>query len=163
MPGISDKAFLLIAQSYIQTGQWDLAQQALQSLLRRFPNSPWADEARFNIGLVELNAKQFDAAITSFSEVAGRSGSELSARAQLQIGLCRMEQKQFAEAAEALLIVAYAFDYPDLTASALCEAAKAMVALDKKQEATQLLERVVKDNPTTRWAELAMKRLAELK
>ncbi len=89
--------------------------------------------------------------------------SELAARAQLQIGLCRLEQKRYADASTALLVVPFTYDHPQLSAAALLEAARAL-ALDKKtDQAVQLLETILRDHPNTEQSEAARKRLEELR
>lgn len=82
---------------------------------------------------------------------------------QLQIGLCRLEQKKLPEAINALMTVVYTYDYPEVSAAAPCEAARAQVELKQLEEAKKLFKRVVKENPSGKWFELATKKLAELK
>src|SRR5262249_6446309 len=84
-------------------------------------------------------------------------------KAQLQIGLCRLEQKRFAEAATALLVVPFTYDYPELNAVALCEAARAYVELKQRDHAEKLLQRVLREHPQSKWAEVARERLEPLK
>lgn len=109
------------------------------------------------------NQGQLDPAVSQYQQVVGRSGAEVAARAQLQIGLCRLEQKRYAEAAPALLAVVSTYDFPELEPMALFEAARAYTELKQPAEATKLLERVVKDHAATSFAELARKQLAEAK
>jgi hypothetical protein len=71
--------------------------------------------------------------------------------------------KQWEQALDALIVVPLSFDYAELSASALCEAGKALIELKKMEDARTILNRVVKDHPTGTWAELAKKRLAEIK
>jgi TolA-binding protein len=101
--------------------------------------------------------------VNAYSQVASATVTEIGARAQLQIGLCRLEQKRHPEAISALLVVPYTFDYPELSASALCEAARGMIESNQKAQATRLLERVIKDHPESKWAEVAKERLEALK
>ena len=61
------------------------------------------------------------------------------------------------------LRVPLSFDYPDLSAMALCQSARALVELKKMEDAKTILNRVVKDHPTGTWAEMAKKLLAEIK
>ncbi len=61
------------------------------------------------------------------------------------------------------MTVVYTYDYPEVSAAALCEAARAQVELKQLEEAKKLFKRVVKENPSGKWFELATKKLAELK
>ena len=115
------------------------------------------------MGVAFQNLKNYDAAVNAYNEVINRTASELAAKAQLQIGLCRMAQKRTKEALSAFLSTAYNYDYPELAAWSLCEAAKAQLDLQQKDEARKLLQHVLKDNPSGRWNEHAQKLLASIK
>ena len=155
VPGVSDRALLRLGHAYAHLGQWDQSRQTLETLLQRFPQSPWVHEARYGIGWAWQNQKQYDQAVSAYTQVTNATVSEVAAKAQLQIGLCRLEQKRYAEAANHLLVVPFTYDYPDLSALALCEASRVFVEMKQPQQAAKLLERVLKDHPNSRWAELA--------
>jgi TolA-binding protein len=131
--------------------------------VQRFPHSPWGNEARYGIGWAWQNLKQHDNAVAAYSEVTRRTTAEVAARAQVQIGLCRLEQKRFPEAAQALMVVPLTYDYPEWQGQALCEAARAYVEMNQRTEAVKLLQRVVKDFSKSTWAQVAQKRLTEIK
>ena len=95
--------------------------------------------------------------------LASLSATELGAKAQLNIGQCRLAQKRYAEACTALLVVPFTYDYPNLSALALLEAARGFAENNQTDQAVKLLERVVRDHPDTEQGEAAKKRLAELK
>jgi TolA-binding protein len=120
-------------------------------------------DARYGIGLAWQRQGQFDNAVAAYTEVTRRTVAETAARAQLQIGLSRLEQKKYQEAAQALMVVPLAYDYPEFHGQALCEAARAYVELKQPAEAAKLLHRVMKDFSKSPWAEVAQKRLAEIK
>lgn len=162
IPGISDRALLRLGHAFAQAGQWDQARNSYEQLVGRFPNSPWYDEARYQLGWALQMMKQFDPAIQHYAEVIRRTVSIYGAKAQLQIGLCRLEQKNFPEAAKALLAVPYTYDYPELNGPALCQAAQAYMGLNKPDEAAKLWQRVVKEHPNTEWAKAAEAGLAAL-
>src|SRR5206468_2940870 len=108
---------------------------------------PWVAEARFGIGRAHQHKNEFDQAVNAYNQVAALTASELGARAQLNIGLCRLAQKRYAEASTALLVVPFTYDYPDLSALALLEAARAMAEDKQKEKAIQLLKRLLRDHP----------------
>ena len=95
--------------------------------------------------------------------MAGATTTELGAKAHLQIGLCRMEQKRYPEAATALLIVPYTFDYPELNAAALCQAAVCLIESKQPAQAEKLLQKVVREHADSEWAKVAKERLEALK
>lgn len=163
IPGISDRALLRLGYAFGQAGQWDQARNSFEQLVNRFGNSPWHDEGRFQLAWALQMMKQLDPAIHHYAEVVKRTVSIHGARAQLQIGLCRLEQKNWAEAAKALLAVPYTYDYPELNGVALCQAAQACVGLNRPEEAAKLWARVVKEHPGTEWAKAAEQGLAAIK
>ena len=163
IPNISDRALLRLGAALAQTNQWGPSRQAYELLSRRFPQSPLADEARYGMGWALQSAQQYDDAIQAYTDVVRRTAAEVAARCQLQIGACRLAQKKFPEAATAFQAVAYTYDYPDLRGAALCEAAKAFVGANQPAEAKKALDRVVKEMPKTKWADMAKQRLGEIK
>lgn len=163
VPGVSDRALLRLGHAYAMMGQWDPSRQAMEILMQRFGNSPWIHEARYGMGWALQNQKQFDPAINIYSQVVNGTASEIGAKAQLQIGLCRLEQKQLPAATAALLTVPFTYDYPELSAVALVEAARAYTELKEKGQAEKLLLRVIKDHPQSKWAAVAKERLDALK
>jgi TolA-binding protein len=162
IPGVSDWALLRLGQAYAALKQWDPSRQACEHLLGRFGNSELVAEARYTIGQAYENQKQHDAAVNVYGQVIAGSATETAARAQFQIGLCRLEQKRYPEATAAFLAVALTYEYPEWTAGALCEAARSLVEEKKTAEAARLLRKVVRDHPKSTWVEVARARLAAL-
>jgi TolA-binding protein len=74
-----------------------------------------------------------------------------------------LEQKRYPEAATALLIVPFTYDYPEWSAAALCEAGRTFIELKQHDRAVKLFQRVLKDHPKSKWAEVAQKRLEDLR
>src|SRR5581483_10396392 len=151
--GLSDRALLRLGHAHAFLKNWEESRKAHARVLGTFPSSPWVDEARYGLGLALFQLRQYDPAVVAFTQVTTRTASELGAKAQLQIGLCRLEQKKYQEAATALLVVPFTYDYPDLSAAALLEAARAFQELKQPAQATKLLERVMQDYANTPWAE----------
>ncbi len=161
--GISDRGLLVLGGAYAQAGQWPASRQAFEILVQRFPNSPWADQALYGIGWAWQNEKQYEQAVNAYAQVTRRTASEVAAKAQLQIGLCRLEQQRYPEAAQALLVVPYTYEYPELSAEAWCEAGRAQLLLKDPAAAAKLYQRVIQDYPASSWAQLARQRLGEIK
>ncbi len=160
---ISDRALLRLGHAYAALKQWDASRQALDLFEQRYGGSPWVNEARFALGWARQNLGQFDDAVKAYNAVIASTANELAAKSHLQIGLCRLEQKRYGDAATSLLVVPFTFDYPDLSAAALTEAAHALIEDKKPEQAERLLRRVIKDYPQNEWAKVAQKRLDEIK
>ncbi len=161
--GGSDRSVMRLAYALAQSSQWDAARATLEAFVQRYPTSRYIEEAYLNLGQAWQNLKQFDNAAANYAETVKRSASVFAAKAQLQIGLCRMEQKNYAEAVKALLVVPYAYDYPELNAPALCEAGRAHAELKQPAEAAKCYQRVVKEYAASDWAKVAQQALAGLK
>ncbi len=163
LPGLTDRALLRLGYALAQVKQWDQSRQAYEQVYNRFGNGPWASEARYGAGWALQSQGRYDEAVNLYTQVAAATATELGAKAQLNIGQCRLAQKRYPEATTALLVVPFTYDYPDLSALALMEAARGFSENNQTDQAVRLLERVIRDHPTTAQAEAAKKRLAELK
>jgi tetratricopeptide (TPR) repeat protein len=163
VPGVTDRALLRLGFALGLEKKWDASRQAYETLVNRFGGSPWVNEARYGAGWAMQNAAQFDPAVNWYQQVIANTATELAAKAHLQIGLCRLEQKRYGDAVATLLIVPYTFEFPELSATALCEAARALTEDKKPEQAERLLRKVIKDHPTSQWAKVAQERLEKLK
>jgi cellulose synthase operon protein C len=163
LAGVTDKALLRLGHALAQQKQWDASRQAHEQVVGRFPQSGWVHEARYGIGWAHQNQNHIDEAVNVYQQVANGTATEIGAKAQLQIGLCRLEQKRYPEAATALLVVPFTYDYPEWNAVALVEAARTFGELKQNEQAVKLLQRVIRDYPDSKWAEVAKERLAGIK
>ena len=162
LPGLTDRALLRLGHALGQLKQWDASRQAHEQVVSRFPQGPWRDEARYGIGWAHQNKKEYDPAVNAYNQVTAAVATELGARAQLNIGLCRLAQQRYAEASTALLVVPFTYDYPELSAVALLEAARALTGAKERDKARAILKRLLRDHPNSSSAEAARQRLEEL-
>lgn len=162
LPGLTDRALLRLGYALGELKQWDPSRQAYQAMLDRHGSSPWIHEARYGIGWALQNLGRYDDAANTYAQVVGAVTTELAARAQLNVGLCRLAQKRPADAATALLVVPFTYDYPDLSGLALLEAARALHEDKQTAAAIKLLQRILRDYPGSAAAEAARKRLTDL-
>ena len=159
VPGLTDRGLVRLGYAYAVSKSWEESRQAYERLVNQFSNSTWHDEARYGIGWALQQQKNLDGAANAYSVVVGRTATELAAKAQLQIGLCRMEQKRYLDAANAFLVIPSTYDYPELRAAALLEAGKAYLELNQRDQANRQFERIVREFPNTPWAEAAKEKL----
>ncbi|MBI3322049.1 MAG: tetratricopeptide repeat protein, partial [Candidatus Omnitrophica bacterium] len=77
------------------------AKLAYQQLLDRSPDSTWADQAKFGLGLVYLHQQAFEPALGYFHELSAQhEGDGMARDAMLFEGLCRLRLKQCAKATD---------------------------------------------------------------
>ena len=72
-----------------------------------------------------------------------------------------MEQKRYADAANAFLVIPTTYDYAELRAAALLEAGKAYLELKQVPQANQQFERIIREFPNTPWAEAAKEKMTK--
>jgi TolA-binding protein len=162
LPGWSDRALFRLGQAQAQFKAWDQSRDAYNQVVTRFGNSPWAAEARYNMGWTAQQQKDYENAARAYTQAAAGLGSPLAVKAQLQIGLCRMEQKRWQDAVAALSAVPAKPDTADIHALALVEVARAQAELKQRQPAEKLLQQVVGDYPKTKAADVAKQHLKSL-
>jgi TolA-binding protein len=162
LPGVSDRALLCLGQALTQAKQHDPARQAYETLWSRFPNSPWTAEARYGAGWALQLQGRHDEAVNQYQAVVAATASELGAKAQLQIGLCRTEQKRYPEAVAALLIIPFTYDDAALASLAMLEAARALGENQQTEAAVKLLQKLVEQYPESESAAAARQRLEAL-
>ena len=112
---------------------------------------------RSRLGIAERGP--FDPAVNWVQPGDRRDCNGTRRKAHLQIGLCAARTSTATRRRH--LIVPYTFDYPEISATALCGSRPALVE-DKKPETERLLRKVVKDYPTSEWAKVAQERLEKL-
>jgi len=163
MPGITDRALLRLGHAYAQTGNWGQSRNILDSVPSHFPRSPWIHEARYGSAHARQKVKDYQYAVQTYAAIVAQTAGRIAARAQMQIGMCYMEQGQFDKAATELLVVPYTYGYPECSVQATCQAAEAYVKLKKPDQAIKLWRSVVKQYPQSKWAKTAGQRLAVIK
>lgn len=158
--GISDRAMLRLGQSLAAAKSWEPARAAFEATVARYGNSPFLPEARYGWGWTLQNQSKFDEAIAQYQQVINATTAEVAARAQTQIGLCKLAQKKYSEAAAALMLVPYTYDYPEIGYAAVLEAARAYEEDKQPEQAAKILAKLAKDAPAgSEWAKAAKERL----
>jgi TolA-binding protein len=161
--GLSDRAVLRIGHAYVYLKQWEQARQAFDYLTKRYAGSKWAHEARFGLGWANEQLQQYEPAAVAYNQAAANGGvTEVGARAQIRLGVCRMAQKRYKEAADAFLAVPGKYGYDAWNAVALLEAAEAYVNLKQVDQARTVLQRLINEYPESPAAQTAKQRLSKL-
>lgn len=164
VPNVSDRAMLRLGQSLAAAKQWEPARVAFETTVNRYGASPFVPEARYGLGVALQNQSKYDEAANQFQAVITATTAEVAARAQTQIGLGKLAQKKYAEAAAALMLVPYTYDYPDVGHAAVLEAARAYEEDKQPAAAAKVLTKLLADVPATSdWAKAARERLEKLK
>ena len=163
--GVSDRALLRLGHAYLELKQWEPARQAFEMLVARYGNNnAWAVDARYGQGLALQNLGRFPDAINAYTQVTQATQDDRAGRARLQMGECHAKQKKWKEAASEFQTVYLGYDIPELKFTAMLEHARMLVEEKKPEDATKLLEKVIKDAPKdSEWAKAAKERLGKIK
>lgn len=159
VPGLTDLALLRLGQAYAFNNEPGQSAQAYQKLLGSFPNTPWIDEARFGLAWVLQKQGSLEDAGALYKAVVDRTAAEIAARAMLQIGLIRMEQKRHHEAALAFLTVPNTYGFAEQSAAALLLAADAFREAGLRDQMIGTLQRAMNEYPNSAFAAEAKQRL----
>jgi len=171
---ISRKAFKLVR-----------ARLAYQRLLSEFPTSSWRTSAHFGFGMVLFQQQAWDLALEQFQASAQTAApsSAMAYEARLLTGLCRLQLKQYGEAAatlrqlvdeltpppaasaeggfapttsgQALRAAAGGGAHQTLRAQGLFYLGEALTGGRRVEEAVSAYRQAIDADPTSRWAHMA--------
>ena len=172
-------ARLHASQSANQQKQSELALELARGFLERYPKSPSAGEAWFEIGMAETGLKSTDKAIDAYEEATLSGAPAIAARARFMIGEVHFSAERYDEAIKQFNRVMFGFgddaaaDVAQWQAVAGFEAARcshirvaSAQGMAQKQLIEQALEAyqyVVDQHPKNRLATEATKQIAKLK
>jgi tetratricopeptide (TPR) repeat protein len=162
VPGLSDRGLLRLAAAQSQLGNHAASQQTCETLLTRFAASPFVHQARFIIGQALQAQNQVDAAVKTYTDVVTATTEEVAARAQFQIGMCRLQKQLYTLAGFDFLKVVHSYNYPEWSAAALLKAAECAIGDNNPNEAKKHLQRLLKEFPDSQHVDAAKQRLAFL-
>jgi tetratricopeptide (TPR) repeat protein len=155
----ADRALFCLGYALGRLGRWEESRQAYELCVRQADDRPLVADARYGIAWAWQRQGRPDRALDEYRRVAATT-TEPAPRAQVQVGLVRLQQGRPLEAVGAFLLVPYTSTDAELCALALHEAARALTELDQPAQAAKVLDQLTKTYPQTRWAELARQRLA---
>lgn len=144
----SARSLLRLGQAHLKLKQFEPAGKTFDALLERFGRDALAADARFGLGEVLQAKGDHDGAIRAFEQVRDATAREVAAQAQIRIGLSRVAQKKYADAAVGLLAVGYEFaQYPEAGQLARLEAARALALDGKTGLAREVLTKLAEELP----------------
>jgi tol-pal system protein YbgF len=145
-PGL-DYAIMQLARVNVKGGAPDKAITEYENLLARFPSSDLCDDARFGIGWVYFQRKDYPKAIAEFRKlVAAYPKSELAARATYTIGDAYYNQKDYASAVAAYREVLTRWPASPSLSDAINGMQYCYVLLGREEEAVRVIDAFVAAN-----------------
>lgn len=162
----SEGVWLLLAEADLQTKNYPAVDQLIAEFRTRFPSSRVAYQADEIQGRRFMRTADFDKAREAFQRTIDSpdgAKTETAARAQTAIADCFLQQSDYASAVVAYYKVVDVYDFPELKAVALYQAAVCQEKQDKLTGAVQTYEELVEKYPDSEPAARARGRLVELK
>ena len=143
--------------------QWAASQRSYEEFMKTYPESEFAQRARFGTGWALENQRRFPDAIKQYELVLQRNQSdETSARSQFQIGECHFASMQYDNAIKAFIRVEVNYGFPKWGARALLEMGKALEAKKEPDKAKENYKQILEKYPETTAADAAKNLLAKL-
>jgi TolA-binding protein len=145
-----DYAYYQMGQSYLKDGDNTEAFKAFDGLIKTVPNSGLADDAQFALGWVNFQRKEYGEAIKEFNKLIKTfPKSELGARAYYSLGDSYYNIQQYVAAEKSYREVLRQFPKSPYVADAATGIQYCLTALGKDDDAVEVLDEFVKDNPTS--------------
>jgi len=146
-----------------QLKQWEKSVELLDSCVKKFPDTDYMPEIRYERGWAKQNLGKPDEALADYQQVIAKTDREVAARAQFMIGEIQFEQKNHKEAVASFFKVSYGYSYPQWQAEAAYEAGRCFEVLGKKDQALKQYQELLDKFPQSDKTPLAKKRIDELK
>ena len=163
-----DETWVLLAESHFQLRDYDAVARTVDDFQRSRPRGLVLYKADAILGrsLMKKPRPDFAAARGAFGRVIaspqGRK-TRTAANSHLRMAETFLLQKNFREAKKQYLAVQILYNYPEIQAAALFQAAGCQEQLKEHGEAVRTLEQLLKAYPNSRFATMAKTRLPRLR
>jgi len=161
-PAWHQRVWVLLAESLVQTKQYDELAAVVEDLRKRDPESRWLYQADEILGRGYKNQAKFEEARAAFQRAidhpAGRR-TETAAKSQFLLAETYMLQKDYKRAQEAYLRVYHLYKFPDWQAPALFQAAACDELLNQWASAVRTYEELLREFADHEFAAKAKSRL----
>lgn len=115
------------------------AYDTYNELIQYFREHLFADKARLQLGIIELDANRYDRAEEFFTELASRRTDDLGAQAQYYMGQTFYDQEEYQNAITAFVRVVNLFPgYEEWVAKSYLKLGECYEALDDKDKAIEM-------------------------
>jgi TolA-binding protein len=111
-PQIAEILFMK-ATTFVNMGNVNSAYEVFAEIVQYHGETVFADQSKFEIGLIEYSAKRYDNAILYFRSISESRTDELGAEAQYYLGMSLFDQGKTNDAISAFVRVRTIFSYYD--------------------------------------------------
>ena len=150
--------------TYIKADEVQNAYGTFEELAKYYPETLFADRAKFEMGLIDLAAQRYDIADNNFLDVAEKRTDELGARSQYYYGLSLFEQGKITDAISALVRVRTFYSlYDEWLLRSYLLLGDCYVKLNDNRKAEEMYRVVVAKHKTDELGEEARQKINKLK
>ena len=150
--------------TYIKADEVQNAYGTFEDLAKYYPETLFADRAKFEMGLIDLAAQRYDIADNNFLDVAEKRTDELGARSQYYYGLSLFEQGKITDAISALVRVRTVYSlYDEWLSRSYLLLGDCYVKLNDNRKAEEMYRVVVAKHKTDELGEEARQKINKLK
>lgn len=158
-----EQSLLRLGECAALTQRWQESENVYRRFEREKPDSAFLNRALFGQGWALENRGKYRDAIKAYEKVLARGGAdETTARSQFQIGECHFSLEDYNEAVKALIKVEVMYAYPQWSAKALLETARALALPGNTEEAKARYREVIAKYPDSDAATVAKEQLNSL-
>ncbi len=151
------------AEAFIQKNDIPKAYNSLLAVTEIYPGTVFADEAKIELGIIELARKNYLKAEELFREVAGSRKDDIGAKAQYYYGESLFDQNKIEDAVAAFVRVRSLFSaYDEWYTRALIRLGDCYVKLNDKKNAKEMYSAVLKKHRSDKFGAEAKSKLKKL-
>ncbi len=146
-----------------QKGDTAAAADVFSEVTMYYKNTIFSDKSKFELGLIDMNVKNFSSAEKNFRELAETRSDDLGAKAQFYYGEALYLQKKFSEAVTALVRVRSVFSaYGEWLTKSYLRIGDCYVAMNENDKAADMYRAVLSRNRGDKYGEEAQKKLRSI-
>jgi TolA-binding protein len=147
----------------IKSENLEEAYKTLDQIITYYEGSIFSAKAKIELGILEINRKNFENALILFRELAEKRLDDIGAQAQYYIGFIYYEQNNINDAVTALVRVRSVFaGFDEWFTKSLLKLGDCYVKLGNNQQAREMYRAVVNRNKTGEFAQEANRKLKQL-
>jgi TolA-binding protein len=149
--------------TFIKLNDMQKAYDTFNELVFYHRDTFFADQARFEMGLIDLAAERYENADGLFLEIAGKRTDDLGAKAQYYYGFSLYEQEKTTEAISALVRIRTVYStFDEWLARSYILLGDCYVKLDDKRKAEEMYRAVLSKHRGDTFGEEAREKLRKL-
>ncbi len=140
------------------------AMDAFDEVSQYYPESVFGEKSKFELGLIEFNAKRFESAELYFKNLAESKTDELGAKAEYFYAWSLFNQNKFTDAITALVRIRTIFsNYDEWLMKSYLLLGDCYVKLNDKKQAEKMYRKILSVHKNDEFAKLARNKIRALK